>query len=360
MERPAVAVHNQPQESLLSDARQGIRRRWAMKQFSCHKLLIDFFLLCCLGIGIILFKFVLKEAYHRGFYCDDETIRYPYKPSTISTGLLMALSVPLPIITILLFEGNRLYREQTGDPYLTLPSSFSVGNRTVHRFLVRIYIFIGYFLAGACMSQMLTDIGKYSIGRLRPHFIDICRPKWEILNCTATGGFPNENYIDRPDAEICNGIPGLSEAERSHMFLESHLSFPSGHASFSFYCAMYTILYLESRVVWPLYRPLLRPILGFVYFALAFACSLSRISDYKHHWSDVLSGAILGTSIALITGFQVAKLFSRRETTYQLEGQDSLVLVRVPGDGDRPIALQPKQRPNYPEGPAPTADKTHL
>lgn len=34
---------------------------------------------------------------------------------------------------------------------------------------------------------------------------------------------------------------------------------------------------------------------------LALACCLSRISDYKHHWSDVLGGALLGTIVCLYT-----------------------------------------------------------
>ena len=34
---------------------------------------------------------------------------------------------------------------------------------------------------------------------------------------------------------------------------------------------------------------------------LAFLCSLSRITDYAHHWGDVLSGSILGASVALYT-----------------------------------------------------------
>ena len=44
----------------------------------------------------------------------------------------------------------------------------------------------------------------------------------------------------------------------------------------------------------------------------------SRVSDYKHHWSDVLSGGILGSVVALVTGFSVAKMFARRETAYQV------------------------------------------
>lgn len=38
-------------------------------------------------------------------------------------------------------------------------------------------LYTGYLL-GAAMSQCATDTTKYSIGRLRPHFIDVCQPDW--------------------------------------------------------------------------------------------------------------------------------------------------------------------------------------
>ena len=46
---------------------------------------------------------------------------------------------------------------------------------------------------------------------------------------------------------------------------------------------------------------LLRPFLqvGFIWVALG--TSVSRISDYKHHPSDVLSGALLGVTVAVLT-----------------------------------------------------------
>ncbi len=36
-----------------------------------------------------------------------------------------------------------------------------------------------------------------------------------------------------------------------------------------------------------------------VIFMALFTC-LSRVSDYKHHWSDVLAGAILGVILAFV------------------------------------------------------------
>ena len=46
---------------------------------------------------------------------------------------------------------------------------------------------------------------------------------------------------------------------------------------------------------------LLRPFLQVGFFWIALGTSVSRISDYKHHWSDVLAGALLGIIVAVLT-----------------------------------------------------------
>lgn len=43
------------------------------------------------------------------------------------------------------------------------------------------YKVIGVFGFGAACSQLTTDIAKYTIGRMRPHFIDVCDPD---IDCT--------------------------------------------------------------------------------------------------------------------------------------------------------------------------------
>lgn len=51
----------------------------------------------------------------------------------------------------------------------------------------------------------------------------------------------------------------------------------------------------------PLHRlRVLRGTLQVTHLAYSLWVCFSRVSDYKHHWSDVLSGAIIGTIVALV------------------------------------------------------------
>lgn len=50
---------------------------------------------------------------------------------------------------------------------------------------------------------------------------------------------------------------------------------------------------------WPRLR-MLRHLLQFLLLMFAWYTALTRISDYKHHWSDVMAGAAIGLSYALV------------------------------------------------------------
>lgn len=59
------------------------------------------------------------------------------------------------------------------------------------RYLTCVYKAVGGYVFGAAVSQSLTDVTKYSIGRLRPHFLAVCQPVWEHINCRAGGYMEN-------------------------------------------------------------------------------------------------------------------------------------------------------------------------
>ena len=50
----------------------------------------------------------------------------------------------------------------------------TVFKRPVHPFFVEVYKTEGPFLFAVAVTQVSTDIVKYSVGRLRPHFITVC------------------------------------------------------------------------------------------------------------------------------------------------------------------------------------------
>lgn len=89
----------------------------------------------------------------------------------------------------------------------------------------RCFLISGYFLFGAAICQLFTDIGKYTIGRLRPHFIAACLPTLNPKECT------DFTYIISACAGSDIGV-----------IREGRLSFPSGHSSFSFYCMTFAVV----------------------------------------------------------------------------------------------------------------------
>ena len=43
------------------------------------------------------------------------------------------------------------------------------------------------FVLGIAITLLLTEVGKRSVGRLRPHFLAVCKPNWTKYNCTTNG-----------------------------------------------------------------------------------------------------------------------------------------------------------------------------
>lgn len=69
-------------------------------------------------------------------------------------------------------------------------------------YLRAIYKALGSFVFGMAVSQSLTDIAKYSIGRLRPHFLAVCQPALGPDDCKS--GRYIENATCMGDESLVN------------------------------------------------------------------------------------------------------------------------------------------------------------
>ncbi|XP_077418416.1 phospholipid phosphatase 1-like [Vanacampus margaritifer] len=237
---------------------------------------------CLVLVGLPFFILTPQHRpFKRGFFCDDESIRYPLKEDTISYQLLGGVMIPFTLIVIICGECLTVY--------LSRIKSKTPG----HKYAACVYKAVGCYLFGAAASQSLTDIAKYSVGRLRPHFLAVCKPRWDRINCKA------ERYVEN---FTCTGDQFLVD--------EARLSFYSGHSSFSMYCMLFLVLYIHARLKAKWVR-LLRPTAQFFLLATAVYVGLSRVSDYKHHWTDVLAGLLQGGAVASFTVFCVSNFFQQ-------------------------------------------------
>lgn len=152
------------------------------------------------------------------------------------------------------------------------------------------------FLFGFCTTMFFTGIGKITLGRMRPHFMQRCQPNVDCSRVT------NENkYIE----EYTCTNPKLVPRDLSYITT----SWPSGHAAVMFYSMLYVIIHL-NRVV-PIifqsdkhkvrgkFHPLMLYATNVLKLGIAGYIALTRISDYHHHPFDVFSGTIIGTLVAI-------------------------------------------------------------
>lgn len=231
----------------------------------------------------LLVLHLLGEPVTVGFFCDDVSISLPYRPDTVSQALLLLASFGGPFLVIAVTETIRV----------------AADSRQSHRMRAALFTqakTYSVFLFGMATVCIFTDSIKYSVGRLRPHFLDLCKPDFTKFNCTTPDGTPR--YI--LEYECTNTMVD------DKLLTDSHLSFPSGHASVSVYSALFTIFYLQMRMDIK-FSHLLRPVTQMIIMVPAMLCCVTRLTDHKHFTTDVIGGAVLGTVLAWLVFEKLAR-----------------------------------------------------
>lgn len=246
----------------------------------------------CLIFGLI---YLLIEPNQRGFFCDDTSIQYPMKKDTIPLWVLGIYGGIGPIVIMCIVE-------------IWVVRPFNCGRRTTQNSLKqrRIDYFktiiqsAFLFALGIAICFLITEVGKRTIGRLRPYYLTLCNPVWANLECTKNVTTKNgqiQVYQYITDHQ-CNSTGTQSELR------EAKLSFPSGHSSYATYAFVFLFVYFEARLVCPNIQ-FLKPVLQCLCIAVAFFTCLSRVTDYKHHATDVIGGSIIGFCIAVFAAVRI-------------------------------------------------------
>jgi diacylglycerol diphosphate phosphatase/phosphatidate phosphatase len=211
-------------------------------------LIADWLLLLVTMIIYALTEYVMNPVV-RIFYTDDQSIGYPYtEQETVPTYALLLIAIALPLVCILIvsFLQPRIRR----DPYFAI---------------------MGLIIC-VLLTGVITNIIKNSGGRLRPDFLARCQ--WNGTDCT--------------------GDPKVIKDGRK--------SFPSGHASMSAAGLAYLAFYFGGKMMmFDGHGRYWKVAIFFVPMLGAILVALSRVSDYRHHPTDVLAGWLLGLFFAYFT-----------------------------------------------------------
>lgn len=226
------------------------------------------------------------EPHRRGFFCNDQSLMYPYRKNTVTALSLLLIMFLLPLFLFFLNETFKVIIVK----FTNEKKIFSVLKRTWYHYRMLLFT--------CAITWLLTDILKYGVGRLRPHFFEVCGIVASKLNCS-------NGFID--DIECKSNFP-------SRVIKEARFSFPSGHASLStspmFFCAFYLHDNWRYR-----YSDLFRPLVQILLICIALICSWTRITDNMHHPTDVLFGIFIGVCVAIFIYFVCTKRSKLQRTT---------------------------------------------
>ncbi|XP_071848631.1 phospholipid phosphatase 1-like [Apostichopus japonicus] len=277
----------------------------------CGTMFLDIAAFAIVLVPVLIFRLpgIEVPVFHRGFFCNDDSLGYPYNDSTVPAIVMYAVGIGLTTILVLATEiFIYAHRQRMDIDYLhSKDDNHCCGGFMIPPLIFQIGRTLCVFGFGLLTTMAVTDVIKNVVGRLRPHFFSVCQMELFPENCT--DGIQNFYITD----DVCNAPEDV--------IYEARRSFPSGHSSASVYCMVYLAVYLQSR--WQS-RSLMyiRPMTQIVALMLATYTCLSRVSDYKHHWSDVFAGAIIGTFVAVCMAFAVCRMFrckSNNGDSYQNE-----------------------------------------
>ncbi|KAF1888656.1 hypothetical protein Lal_00036695 [Lupinus albus] len=230
----------------------------------------DWFILLLLVLMEIVLYII--DPFYRFVGKDMMTdLKYPLKNTTVPFWSVPIYAVVLPMLIFLVVYIRRR------DVY-DLHHSILVGDNDRKLFAGAGLLF------SILVTAVITEAVKNAVGRPRPDFFWRCFPD-------------GKDVYDTFGGVICHGDKNVVK--------EGHMSFPSGHTSWSFAGLGFLSLYLSGKIkAFDSTGHVAKLCIVFLPLLFASLVGISLVDDYWHHWQDVFAGGLLGLVVATICYLQ--------------------------------------------------------
>jgi len=232
--------------------------RQQLKSYGLDWAVIIFATLVGIAIGFI-------KPQQSQFSVLDKSISYPLIPKqTLSGAIAIGISVSIPTIIILIW------------------SVAQSNGRSFHHGV------LGLLLSNS-LALLLVQIFKVGVGRLRPDFLARCQPELT-------------DYVEKLGTLSNFSICMQTDIK---MIYDGQKSFFSGHAATAFASFGFLSLFLAGKLqVCDGRGHTYKLFIVLVPLLIASYISITRLHDHRHHTTDVLCGALVGSLFAFISYFQ--------------------------------------------------------
>lgn len=226
-------------------------------------------------IGILFLinykQFLIGDPYFQGYFKNDVTLNKPFVyPLTITFYKILFLTSFLPAVLITISE---FWLTDNPQPHCALKLLF-----------------------GWQLATIFVTFVKHTVGRPRPHFYAANRIKFDA----------DDNQFYQDDRKTISRSPELnlskSQLVQNSVKRESRFSFFSGHAMCGMFAAIYLIVYIHEKVT---IKNLTISLIQFGLLLIGMFPGITQGRTYWHHWSDVITGHVVGAIAAYVTFYYV-------------------------------------------------------
>lgn len=219
---------------------------------------------------VLAYFFLVAEhakPFNRQFKLSDPTIQHPFAyKERVSGHECLFLAAVVPLITILVVTFIK-HRNDKDTAWHVLQAS-----------LLGVAVTVS-------VDGVITDILKNWVGRPRPDFLERCGPQ---------RGTASDVFVD---ITVCTAPLG------ERILTDGMRLTPLGHSLISFSAFLFLTMWLFGQ--YNLVRDAANKAVHWYILAaspllLATYVALSRTQDYRHHFTDVISGSMLGCAVAVV------------------------------------------------------------